>query len=78
MSAPIAPPSKPIIALCGSSSATELWFDGPRQDARVSSPRLIITMLVLTDSADPELEPSDAARVVSYGLDGLPAQVLRW
>ncbi len=77
MSAPIAPPSKPIIALCGSSSATELWLDGPRQDARVSSPRLIITMLVLTESAEPELEPSDAARVVSYGLDGLPAQVLR-
>ena len=37
-----------------------------------------MTMLVLTDSADPEEEPSDADRVVSYGLDGLPAQVLRW
>jgi hypothetical protein len=34
-------------------------------------------MLVLTDRAEPELEPKDAARVVSYGLDGLPAQVLR-
>ena len=39
--------------------------DGPRQDARVSSPRLIITMLVLTDTPDPELEPSEAERVVS-------------
>ena len=65
MSAPIAPPSKPIIALCGRISATALWFDGPRQDARVSSPRLAITMLTLTDSAEPELEPSEAERVVS-------------
>ena len=34
-------------------------------------------MLVLTDSAEPELDPSEADLVVSYGLDGLPAQVLR-
>ena len=65
MSAPMAPPSKPNIALCGRIRATALWLDGPRQEARVSSPRLAITMLVLTESADPELEPSDAARVVS-------------
>ena len=65
MSAPMAPPSKPSIALCGRISATALWLDGPRQEARVSSPRLAITMLVLTDSAEPELEPSEAARVVS-------------
>src|SRR6476660_10551518 len=78
MSAPIAPPSKPSIALCGRISATALWFDGPRHDALVSSPRLHMTMLTLTESAEPELEPSDAARVVSYGFDGLPPHVLRW
>ena len=33
--------------------------------ARVSSSRLAITRLVLTDTPDPELEPSEAARVVS-------------
>ena len=65
MSAPIAPPSKPSIALCGRISATALWFDGPRHDARVSSPRLAITRFALTDSAEPELDPSEAARVVS-------------
>ena len=54
-----------------------LWLDGPRHDARVSSPRLAITRLALTDTPEPELEPSEAERVVSYGLDGLPAQVLR-
>ena len=42
-----------------------LWFDGPRQDALVSSPRLAITKLVLTDTAEPELEPREAALVVS-------------
>jgi len=56
MSAPIAPPSNPSIDLCGRISATALWFDGPRHDARVSSPRLAITRLVLTATADPELE----------------------
>ena len=30
------------------------------------------------DTPEPELEPSEPARVVSYGLDGLPPQVLRW
>ena len=65
MSAPIAPPSKPSIALCGRISATALWFAGPRVDARVSSPRLAITRLALTDTPEPELEPSEAARVVS-------------
>jgi hypothetical protein len=34
-------------------------------------------MLVETDRAEPELDPSDAERVVSYGLEGLPPQVLR-
>ena len=65
MSAPMAPPSKPSIALCGRISATELWLAGPRVEARVSSPKLAITILVLTDRADPELEPSDAERLVS-------------
>ena len=65
MSAPIAPPSKPSIALCGRISATALWLDGPRHDARVSSPRLAITRLALTDTPEPELEPSEAERVVS-------------
>src|SRR5947209_16994483 len=78
MSAPIAPPLKPSIALCGKISATALWFDGPRQDARVSSPRLAMTRLMLTESAEPELDPSEADRLVSYGLDGFPPQVLRW
>ncbi len=65
MSAPMAPPLKPSIDLCGRMSATALWLAGPRQDARVSSPRLAITRLALTDTPDPELEPSEAARVVS-------------
>ena len=77
MSAPIAPPSKPSIDLCGRISATALWLAGPRHEARVSSPRLHITRFALTDTPDPELEPSEAARVVSYGLAGLPAQLLR-
>ena len=63
--------------LCGKISAIALWFDGPRHEARVSSPRLAITKLALTDTPEPELEPSDAARRVSYGLAGLPPQVLR-
>ena len=61
----MAPPSKPSMALWGRMSATALWFEGPRQEARVSSPRLAITMLVLTDRAEPELDPREAARVVS-------------
>src|SRR5215510_11043004 len=65
MSAPIAPPSKPIIALCGRISATALWFDGPRHEARVSSPRLAITRFALTDTPDPELDPSEAEHVVA-------------
>ena len=77
MSAPIAPPTKPSMALCGRISATALWLAGPRVDARVSSPRLAMTRFALTDTPDPELEPSDADRVVSYGLAGLPAQLLR-
>jgi hypothetical protein len=36
-----------------------------------------MTRLLLTDTAEPELEPSDAERVVSYGFDGLPLQLLR-
>ena len=77
MSAPMAPPLKPSIALWGRISATALWLAGPRVDARVSSPRLAITRLALTDTPDPELDPSDAERVVSYGFAGLPAQLLR-
>src|SRR6185369_10446741 len=59
-------------------SATALWLAGPRQDARVSSPRLAMTRLALTDTPEPELEPREADRVVSYGFPGLPPQVLRW
>ena len=65
MSAPMAPPLNPSIDLCGRMSATALWLAGPRQDARVSSPRLAITRFALTDTPDPELEPSEAERVVS-------------
>ena len=65
MSAPMAPPLKPSIALWGRMRATALWLAGPRQEARVSSPRLAITRLALTDTPDPELEPSEAERVVS-------------
>jgi hypothetical protein len=43
----------------------------------VSSHKLHIVKLALTETPDPELEPSDAARVVSYTSLGLPAQVLR-
>jgi hypothetical protein len=43
----------------------------------VSSHRLHITRFPLTETADPELEPRDAARVLSYTLLGLPAQELR-
>ena len=32
----------------------------------------------LTDTPEPELDPSDAARVVSYTFDGFPAHELRW
>src|SRR5919109_4852765 len=78
MSAPIAPPTKPIMALCGRINATALWLAGPRVEARVSSPRLTMTRSALTETPDPELDPSEAARVVSYGLAGLPAQLLRW
>src|SRR3954462_10191435 len=78
MSAPIAPPVKPTMDLCGRFSATALWLAGPRVEARVSSPRLAMTRLALTETPEPELDPSDADRVVSYGLAGLPPQVLRW
>ena len=51
---------------CAAGSAPpRCGWTGPRQDARVSSPRLAITRLALTDSAEPELEPSEAERVVS-------------
>ena len=36
-----------------------------------------MTRFVPTETPEPELEPIDAARVVSYELHGLPAQVLR-
>jgi len=36
-----------------------------------------MTRLALTETPEPELEPSEAARVVSYGLAGFPAQLLR-
>jgi hypothetical protein len=63
--------------LCGKINATELWLAGPRQEARVSSHKPHITKFVLTETPLPELDPIDAARVVSYGFEGLPAQVLR-
>src|SRR5580693_6451608 len=78
MSAPIAPPLKLSIALCGRINATALWLAGPRVEARVSSPRLTITRLALTETPEPELDPNEAARVVSYGFAGLPPQLLRW
>jgi hypothetical protein len=53
------------MALCGKMSATALWLAGPRVDIRVSSPRLAITKLALTDTPEPELEPNEAERVVS-------------
>ena len=44
-----------------------MWLAGPRQDARVSSPRLAITRLALTDTPDPELDldyvPNEARTV---------------
>ena len=55
-----------------------LWLAGPRVEARVSSPRLAITRLALTDTAEPEPEPREAAQVGSYTLAGLPLQALRW
>ena len=64
--------------LCGRISATELWFDGPRQDMLVSSQILHVVRFALTETPEPELEPSEAARVVSYTSLGFPAQVLRW
>jgi hypothetical protein len=36
-----------------------------------------MTRLALTETPDPELDPNEAARVVSYGFDGFPAQLLR-
>ena len=47
-------------------------MDGPRHEALVSSHKLHITKLVETDTPDPELDPNEAARVVSYGVEGLP------
>src|SRR5262249_32919880 len=78
MSAPMALPRKEMSAFCGRMSATELWFAGPRHDMRVSSQMLHITRFVLTDTPEPELDPSDAARVVSYGVAGVPGPPLRW
>jgi Zn-dependent protease len=37
-----------------------------------------ITLFLLGGVSDMEDEPSDAARVVSYGFAGLPAQLDRW
>ncbi|MGC1887186.1 MAG: hypothetical protein WA709_13990 [Stellaceae bacterium] len=63
--------------LLGRINTTALWLAGPRVEARVSSPRLTITKLALTETPEPELDPNEAARVVSYGLAGLPPQLLR-
>jgi hypothetical protein len=46
-------------------SATALWLAGPLVDMRVSSPKLAMTKLALTETPDPELDPSEAERVVS-------------
>src|SRR5712671_4007796 len=62
MSAPMAPPLKPSSALCGRINATALWLAGPRVEARVSSPRLTMTRLALTDTPEPELDPNVVAR----------------
>src|SRR5262245_12949922 len=64
MSAPMAPPLNPSIDLCGRIRATALWFAGPRQEAGVSSPRLAITRLALTETPAPEPERGRALRVV--------------
>src|SRR2546429_9339191 len=77
MSAPMALPRKEMSAFCGRISATELWFAGPRHDMRVSSQMLHVTRFVLTETPDPELDPSEAARAVSYGVAGVPHQTLR-
>ena len=65
MSEPIAPPWNEMSDLCGRISATALWLAGPRHERLVSSHTLHITMLALTEAPDPELDPSDAARVLS-------------
>src|SRR5262245_11576898 len=44
----MAPPPNPIMALWGRMSATALRLEGPRQDARVSSPRLAMAPESLT------------------------------
>src|SRR5215470_15501469 len=62
MSAPMAPPTKPSIALCGRIRATALWLAGPRVEARVSSPRLAMTRLVLTDTPVAERRGQHGAR----------------
>ena len=77
MSEPIAPPANEINSFCGRISASELWLAGPRQDARDSSQMPHISRFALTDAPEPELDPSEPARVESNTLDGFPPQVLR-
>jgi hypothetical protein len=43
----------------------------------VSSQTLHIVRLALTETPEPELEPSEAARVESYAVLGFPDQLLR-
>src|SRR4029453_5284218 len=69
MSAPMAPPVNPSIDLCGRISATALWLAGPRQDARVSSPRLAITKLMLNHTPPPGANPHEAPH---YQNDAYP------
>src|SRR3974390_2932630 len=77
MSDPMEPPRKDTMALNGKMTAIELLLAGPRQEARVSSHIPHITIFVLTDTAQPKLDPVEAIRVVSKGLLGCPPQVLR-
>ena len=73
MSLPMAPPKYEIRPFAGRIIASALWLAGPRHEAFVSSQRLHITRLALTDTAEPELDPMAAARLVSNGLTAVSA-----
>jgi hypothetical protein len=62
MSEPMAPPWN-VMSARGSSSATELWLAGPARGARLLAQAQ--WPAGADRDADPELEPSEADRVVS-------------
>ncbi len=67
-----------MIALPVFKLASPLYAAGTRQEPPVSSQIEQVTRLAATDTPEPELDAAcAAARSVSYGLQGLPAQVLR-